>query len=172
MQGGASVERFELVLQGLSTPVGLQISALRVFGSEAAIQPDPFSYSLPEPAKFEALILEPTLEAFVRTKLPDNFENANLKLEPGRIVVRATVRVILPVAATAVCSLRVEEEKRLFVQLDSVEMLGAGVKGLVQKQIDAINPILDAAEWPLDLRIAEVRIEQERIVATGWVSPP
>lgn len=167
-----SVERWEVTLQGLVTPVGFKLDALRILGGEAGFGTDPFTYRLAEPADFEALILQESLGAFVRTKLPDNFEDATLTLEPERIVVRATVRVILPVSATAICTLRIEEGKRVFVVLESVEMLGAGVKGLVQKQIDAINPILDVSDWPAEAVLERIQIEAGRVVATGKLNPP
>lgn len=171
MAESVSVERWEVTLQGLVTPVGFKLNALRILGTEAGFGTDPFTYRLAEPADFEALILEESLESFVRTKLPDNFEDAKLALEPGRIVVKATVRVILPVSATAVCTLRIDEGKRIFVVLESVEMLGAGVKGLVQKQIDAINPILDVSEWPAEASLQSIAIEAGRVIAFGTLRP-
>lgn len=145
---------------------------MRLWGDGASLETEPLKYDVSGEARMQALIQQPALEAFLRRKLPDNMSNAEVSLEPGRIVVKATVKVIVPVAATAVCTLRVVDRSQIFVDLQSVEMLGAGVKSLVQKQIDAINPVLDSSDWPLQVHLDEVRIESGRIVAEGKVLPP
>lgn len=168
----ASIGPWEIAVQGFVTPVGLEIAAVRLWGEGASLETEPLKYALQGEAKLQALIHQASLEAFLRAKLPDNMSNAEVSLEPGKIVVKATVKVLLPVAATAICTLRIVDGSKIFVDLQSVEMLGAGVKSLVQKQIDAINPVLDAADWPVDVHLEEIRIESGRIVAEGTVVPP
>lgn len=168
----ASVGPWEVTLQNLVTPVGLEISAVRLWGDGARLQTEPFAYEMDGEADVEALILAPVLEAFVRTKVPDNVQDMSLELEPGIVRIVATVKVILPVTATAICTLRLEEGTKVLVELQSVEMLGAGVKSLVQKQLDAINPVLDVSTWPMDVHLTELRVEEGRLVATGKVKPP
>jgi hypothetical protein len=124
------------------------------------------------PASVEAMILCPHLEAFVLGKVPDNVQEISLKLEPGKILVKAVVRMILPMTANAVCTLRLADGKQVFVDVESVEMLGAGVKSLVQKQLDSINPVLDASSFPFEVTLDEVLVEEGRIVARGEVAPP
>lgn len=168
----AAVGPWEIAFQNFVTPVGLEIAAVRLWGEGASMETQPFRYAMQGYAKLQALIHQSSLEAFIRTKLPDNMSNAVVTLEPGKVIVKATVKVILPVTATTVCTLRVVEGKQIFVDLVSVEMLGAGVKSLVQKQIDAINPVLDAADWPVDVQLESVTIEAGRIVVEGTVTPP
>lgn len=168
----ASIGPWEIAVQGFITPVGLEIAAVRLWGEGASLETEPLQYALQGEARMQALIHEASLAEFLRRKLPDNMSNAEVALESGRIVVKATVKVLLPVAATAVCTLRVVDGSKIFVNLESVEMLGAGVKSLVQKQIDAINPVLDSSDWPLKVSLDEVRIEPGRIVAEGTVLPP
>ena len=168
----ASVGAWEVVLNDLVTPMGLTIAAVVVRGDGAKLRTEPFAYEMDGEADLEALIHESALEAFVKTKVPDNIQDIWLSLLPEKVHVRAVVRVILPVTANAVCTLRIEDEKRVFVELESVEVLGAGVKGLVQKQLDAINPVLDVADLPLEVRLTEIRIEEGRLVAVGKAKPP
>ena len=108
----------------------------------------------------------------MKTKVPDNVQEISLKLEPRQIRIQASVRLILPMTATALCTLRIEANKRVFVELQSVEILGAGVKGIVQKQLDAINPVLDVTPLPVDVSLDEIRIEEGRLVALGKLMPP
>ena len=168
----ASVGPWEVVLNDLVTPIGLNIAAVVIRGDGARVQTEPFAYELESEADLEALIHESALEAFVKTKVPDNIQDIWVSLVPDKVHVRAVVRMILPVTANAVCTLRIEEGKRVFVDLESVEVLGAGVKGLVQKQLDAINPVLDVADLPLEVRLTEMRIEEGRLIAVGKARPP
>jgi hypothetical protein len=172
MSQQASVGPWEIALQEVETPIGLVVSAVRLWGNGASFQTKPFSYQMQGKAEVEAMVHEAHLEAFVRTKLPDNLQNPKLKIEAGRIVLQATVRLILPVNATVVCTLAIEEKKRVMVVLESVEVLGAGVKGMVQKHIDAINPVLDAGELPFEVELQSVRLEPERLILTGDAVPP
>lgn len=168
----ASVGPWEIVLQDVETPVGLLVSAVRVWGDGATFETEPFRYAMEGEAEVEALILAPHLEAFLRQRVPDNVQEISLELVAGKVLVKAVVRVILPVSATAVCTLRLEEGKRLFVDLESAEALGAGVKSLVQKQLDAINPVLDASTFPFEVTLDEVRVEEGRVIALGRAVPP
>jgi hypothetical protein len=168
----ASVGAWEVVLNDLVTPVGLIIAAVVIRGDGAHVWTEPFSYEMESEADLEALIHESALEAFVKTKVPDNIQDIWVSLLPEKVHVRATVRMIIPVTANAVCTLRIEEGKRVFVDLESVEVLGAGVKGLVQKQLDAINPIVDVSELPFEVRLTEMRIEEGRLIAVGKARPP
>ena len=167
-----SVGAWEIVLNELVTPVGLTIAAVVIRGDGASVETEPFSYEMESEADLEALIHEAALEAFVKEKVPDNVQEIWLSLLPEKVHVRAVVRMILPVTANAVCTLRIEDGKRVFVELESVEVLGAGVKGLVQKQLDAINPVVDVSELPFEVRLTEIRIEEGRLVAVGKARPP
>src|SRR5688572_17138429 len=169
---GASVGAWEIVLNDLVTPIGLTIGAVVIHGDGASFKTEPFTYEMDGEADLEAMIHESALEAFVKTKVPDNVQEIWLSLLPKKVHVRAVVRMILPVTANAICTLRIEDGKRVFVELESVEVLGAGVKGLVQKQLDAINPVLDVADLPLEVRLTEIRIEEGRLVAVGKARPP
>jgi hypothetical protein len=166
-----SVGAWEVVLNDLRTPDGLLIAAARITGEGIRIRTSPFSYELDGEADLEAMIQEAALEAYVKSKVPDNVQDIWVSLLPDKVHVRAVVKMILPVTANAVCTLRVEEGKRVHVDLESVEVLGAGVKGLVQKQLDAINPVLDVADLPFEVRLSEVRVEEGRVVAVGTALP-
>jgi hypothetical protein len=168
----ASVGPWEIVLQNVVTPIGLEVAAVRLWGDGASFQTEPFQYQVDRPASVEAMILCSHLEAFILGKVPDNVQEISLKLEPGKILVKAVVRMILPMTANAVCTLRLVEGKQVFVDVESVEMLGAGVKSLVQKQLDSINPVLDASSFPFEVTLDEVLVEEGRIVARGKVAPP
>lgn len=168
----ASIGPWEIAFQDFMTPVGLVVSAVRLWGDGAALQTEPFTYTLQNDARVQALIHQASLEAFIKTNLPDNMSDVSVTLKPGKVVVKGKVKVILPVGVTATCTLRVVEGTKVYVDLETVEMLGAGVKTLVQKQIDAINPVLDTADWPVDVNLDEVRVEKGRVVAEGTVVPP
>ena len=168
----ASVGAWEIVLNDLVTPIGLTIAAVVMHGDGARFQTEPFAYEMDGEVDLEAMIHESALEAFVKSKVPENVQEIWLSLLPDKVHIRAVVKMLLPVTANAVCTLRIEDGERVFVVLESAEALGAGIKGLVQKQLDAINPVLDVSDIPFEVRLTEIRIEEGRLVATGKAKPP
>jgi hypothetical protein len=59
------------------------------------------------------------------------------------------------------------DETKVFVDVEEVQMLGAGVKELVQGQLDQMNPIVDVAQFPIQMRIHEIVVDDGAVILRG-----
>lgn len=94
-----------------------------------------------------------------------------LHITPKGIVVTASIRVLIELKGNALCQLRIEDRKRIIVVLEEVDVMGVGAKGLVQNQIDQINPVLDAADLPFNIELTEVELRSGELVIRGTANP-
>lgn len=167
----ASFESLDLKVGRVSTPAGIIVDSIEIVAKEAAYESDPQKFGLKEPALFKGIVLEGDLKKFVCERTPEGIEIDSIKLLPGKIVVEAAVSMIIRVGGTAECSLHVEDQRRLVIRADSVDVMGGSMKSLVQKQLDGMNPLLDVSELPFDIRLHAVEIEAGRIVLGGTLAP-
>ena len=97
---------------------------------------------------------------------PGGLKDFQVELKDGKIFVRASLMIM---KAHAVCTLRIENKKTLFVDLESVDVMGVGARNLVQSQLDKINPILDTNDLPVDAELTDYEISDGRLVLHGTI---
>lgn len=166
----------EARLYNLKTPMGLVLKEVRVKGvnlvaslpGEKSAKP---VVEILEPATFEAFVDAEALKVFLDDRAPGGLRDFEIELVPGKIIAKATATVVIPIRASAVCTLRLEGERQLFVDIESVDLMGVGAKGLVEGQLAKVNPVLDAADLPLDIRLKEVEIVDGAIKLSGTGRP-
>ena len=148
-------------------PMGLQIASLEVTGSGFTLESSPFRISGTSPCAVRATVIESDVASFLRVKAPANITFQSVRLADGHIHIAAAMQVLITIMAHAVCRLVIVDKKQLVVELVSVEVLGMGGKSLVQKQLDAINPLIDVADLPLPMELRAVETLDGQIVLTG-----
>jgi hypothetical protein len=118
-------------------------------------------------------VSEASLAAFLEAQAPAGLRDFKVEARDGKLYVKAVKTVIVAIPATAVCALRIEDRRRLMVELESVEVAGGtSIKTLVQNQLDRINPIVDAADLPMvQATLDEVRMEGGGVILIGQVQP-
>ena len=158
-------------LERLKLPMGLVLDRVDISGENVHLEGDPFKIELEKPGALEVVVSEKSLEAFLNEKAPGGLSGFEATLVNDKIYIQANMQMILTIRAAAVCTLRVEGGKQLFVDLESVDVLGVGAKNLVQKQLDSLNPILDASDLPLDATITSAKVAKGEIVVRGEVEP-
>lgn len=153
--------------------MGLRVDDVRLYGRGLHLVREPFAAQLQSPGKLEVFVSETSLAEFLERQAPAGLKDFKVEARDGKLFVKAVKTMIVAIPATAVCALRVEEGKRLMVDLESVEVAGgASIKTLVQNQLDRINPIVDAADLPMvNATIEEVRMENGGVILTGQVVP-
>ena len=95
----------------------------------------------------------------------------SVRAEDGKLHVRAKKTLLVELKVTAVATLRIVGGKQMWIDVESVDVMGAGAKNLVQSQIAKINPVLDAADLPLDATLESVEVGEGKVVLHGTVSP-
>jgi hypothetical protein len=166
------VGEFTAHLRNLLLPMGLRVDDVRLSGKGLHIERSPFVITLAEPGEMEVFVGEAALSEFLDAKAPAGLRKFKVTAADGKLHVDAVKTVLVDLKANAVCSLRIEEGRRLMVNIESVDVAGAGIKNLLQNQLDKVNPILDAADFPVDVVLETVKAENGGVFLFGRVSPP
>jgi hypothetical protein len=160
------IGKFEASFHEVRLPMGLTLERVLLAAPDGGlIDKDPFRLEMPELGTIEARVTAAALQDFLEMKSPGGLSGFKIELEEGKVYVQATARVIMEVRASAVCTLSIHDGRKLFVDLESVDVMGlGGMRSLVQSQLDQVNPVLDVSEIPLHV------VLQEAIVADGAVT--
>ncbi len=158
-------------LHGLTLPMGLTLSRILVRGAGLSWQKEPFKLSMPTPGTFEAHVTQEELASFLNKQAPGGLKNFRVQARGGKLYLDAVKSVLIDVPAKAVCTLRIVDGRQLFVDLESVEIMGAGAKNLVQAQLDKINPVVDVAEFPVAAELSEVVTDNGEVMMKGTIAP-
>jgi hypothetical protein len=166
-----TVRAFGASFDGLALPVGITIDHVMIEGADATIKHDPFQINLLTPGRFEAHVGERNLAAFLNKEAPGGLKDFLVTIQDGKLYVTAIAKMLFEIKAEAVCTLRVVDGKLLYVDLESVEMMGVGAKALVEQQLDKVNPVLNAAEFPLKVTIERVDARDGEVILFGTAEP-
>lgn len=161
MAGDWKVNGIGVRIEGLSLPMGLVIDEAAVSGRDVAVSRDPFSVTLGNDAEALVRVSCESIQRFLSTLDLGGLRDIAVSTQDGLLRVSGTAVVLVPIRATALCALEVEEDIRVNVALKSAEP-GAAF-GIIQKQLSGINPILDLTSLPINLVIEQIS------VADGWV---
>lgn len=166
-----SVGQFEATFRNLKTPMGLVIDEARLACVNTVVRTDPFKVEMLEPGTIEAKIGEQALAVFLEQKAPGGMRGFEIELKDGKVYVQASITMIIPMRVSAVCTLRIEGERQVFVDLASVDVMGVGATGLVEGHIAKINPVLDVADLPIDVRLKTIEVVDGKVVVKGEAKP-
>jgi hypothetical protein len=165
------VAGFSAQLNRLKLPMGLTVDVVRISGNSASLTTDPVEFSLEDWGAIEAEVAAADLADFLTTQAPSSLKDFDVAIANGFIDVTATAKVIVELRATAKCYLSIRGGgKQLFVELDSVDGL-AMAKGMIQGQLDQINPVLDAAQLPLEVVFENASAQEGKITLRGKARP-
>ena len=162
---------FAFSVEDVLLPMGLTVSSVQVQGFGAALDSKPFALRLPQPGTMQAHVLETDLATFLERQAPAGMHDFSVRAEDGKLHVRAKKTLLVELKVTAVATLRIVGGKQMWIDVESVDVMGAGAKNLVQSQIAKINPVLDAADLPLDATLESVEVGEGKVVLHGTVSP-
>ena len=167
-----NVGYFEATFRDLLLPFGLKVDAVKLTAEDVKVAQHPFNLELPTHAKVLATVSQANLADFLNIEKPGGLSDFEVKLEAGKLYVSATAKVVFDIRANAVCSLEVRNDKEVWAVLESVDMLGVGAKGLVEKQLEKINPILDTEEFPFEMSITKITISEGELILIGTANMP
>jgi hypothetical protein len=170
--GPVSIGEISVTLRRVMTPIGLEVDTVVLGGSDVTIQPSPFAISGPTPISAEVTITAAAIQALLAEKAPGGLSGIQVVIDDGQIIVTGTKRILVDIPATAKCRLRIFEGSQIFVDLVSVEVLrGASLTNVIRSQIDALNPLIDAADLPIALTFSEIVSDEGTIRVRGSVPP-
>lgn len=151
--------------------MGLRVDDVRLSGQGLHMERSPFVITVPEPGRLEVFVSEASLAQFLETQSPAGLRKFEIEAKDGKLYVRAVKTVIVDLKANAVCSLVIKDGTKLMVELESVDMAGAGIKNLIESQLDKINPIFDTKDLPLNATLDSVTTDKGGVILTGSIAP-
>jgi hypothetical protein len=159
-----SAKALRLDLSGLVLPAGLTVDEAWLEAADLEVDLDSGSVALPAPGMMAARVSEASLTAFLERKAPPGLDGFEVRLANGFIHAAAVARVIIPIRGAAKCSLRIEDQTRLV--LDVVELdVPSAARGLVEGQLENLNPVFDAGQLRLPVRV----LLEDVAVRDGWI---
>lgn len=172
-QDSLDIAEFTAHLRNVTLPMGLIIDDIRIYGQGIHLDREPFAAKLAQPGRLEVFVSEAQLARFLEKLRPAGLRDFRVVATDGMLTVHAIKDLILPIPAVAVARLRIQDERQLFVDLESVQIAGAtSLKHMVQNQLDQINPILDAADLPMvRARLTQIVTDNGGVIVTGEVEP-
>lgn len=147
--------------------MGLVVDRIEIEGSQVSAETEPFRLELGTPAVVNAYVAALDIVEFLNLESPGGLKDFAISIRGGKLFVEATARVIVEVRAKAVCTLRIHEGQALYIDLETVDVMGLGAKNMVQGHLDQINPILDAKDLPVAMSIESVEADHDRVLLHG-----
>ena len=162
--GGLNVD-----IKGIELDFGLKIDSFEIKTGPANADIDPLKVRLDTPGTAKAIVTEQGIADFLEVKSPGNISNFSVKISGGQIYVSASANIVITLPVKAVCSLEIVDQNKLFVRLDSVDVMGGKAKGIVESQLEKVNPILDASDLPINVAFTSVEVDAGLVTLHGEV---
>lgn len=172
MTNEAKLESLVLDAHSIALPIGLVVDKFSMDIGQASAVIKPFNLSFQEPAKYEATVGQDSVADFLNKKGLGGLRDFGVKVANGKVVIEALARVIVELRVAVTCTLRVEDESKLFVDLESVSVPGPMARGLVEKELAKANPIFDLAEIAPTVKIVSVIADDGVILVRGTADWP
>lgn len=164
-----SADALSAEFHGLILPMGLRVDRLQVATGAARLEPEPFALRLARPGAVQATLKLKDVAAFLDAKAPGNLKDFRLHEHDGDLKVTAKAPFLVPIPVEALCRLEIVNQNQLHVRLLSVQVMGGQAKGMVEGILEKQNPILDAADLPVEVIFRSVEIQGETIFVKGDV---
>lgn len=164
------VETFGARFGRVRLPMGLVVDRISLGGTMAEIATDPFHLDLADWGDLEAELTSADLTDFLNLKSPANVRDFEVRVAHGLVEVTATAKVIVELRVTALCKLVIKDRRQLVVELDRVEGIPMA-HGMIQNQLDQINPVLDVSTLPLDVELDRIEANDNVVKLFGRARP-
>lgn len=168
----AQLESLVLDASQVKLPNGLVLDKFALDLPSASAQLKPFSLTLSAPAKFEATVSQTSVARFLNGQGIGGLKDFTAKVDDGVVVVEATARVIVELRVAVTCTLRIVDEDKLYIDLQSVSVPGPVARGIVEKELAKANPVLDLAVIAPTVKMRSVTAANGEILVQGTADWP
>jgi hypothetical protein len=167
--GIIKLDRLNMTAQKVTLPMGLVVEEITLKTESAGYDSRKNTLDMSKPGVVRARVTADDLANFLAGEFPAPLRDPKVELIPGFVLVSATAKVLIEITATAKCLLEVRNRSELHVVLVEVDK-GGPVQGLVEGQLDRINPVIKAEDFPIPVNLDTVEIGLDGIVLTGTFS--
>jgi hypothetical protein len=163
---------FEAALRDVELSMGLRVESVFLEGGGLQLLNHPFRAIAADPGKIRVVVLESALTDYVAKSPPWGMKNIRVTIADDRLYLDAVKNVLVDLKVHAVCKLRIENESSVFVDLEAVDVVGAGITQLVQSAIDKLNPIINTDMLPFPAKLKQIDLSHGKLTLLGEISPP
>ncbi|MBS1705899.1 MAG: LmeA family phospholipid-binding protein [Armatimonadetes bacterium] len=171
MESVVSCGHVDLRLDRLKLPNGLLVDSLSLDADNLQFDTQSKQASLATAGTCVATVSEQSLTEFLMAELPSAIRKVEVQCVGGRIQIAAIARVIVEIKALALCRLEIVDERELYVRLESVTP-GGPVEGIVESNLEKVNPVFKSEDIPFPVRMLEARVEHGKVQLICQVMPP
>lgn len=172
MKGSVRLNSFNAACRGLVLPNGMVVDELRLDSAGSTIKHKPFQILVDQPAKIKAFVGEASLASFLESESPGGLKGFRVQARDGVLTVDAKMKMVIDVPVHVKATLEIKNQAELHLVLQKVDVAGGPAKALVQGHIEKENPLFEADDLPLPVKLTGVRIEGGFIVLDGEALPP
>ena len=158
----------ETNLLHVTLPIGLVVDRIEFHGTNLRLAPKP---QLGGPVQMRVRISTGCLATFIESRAPKGIEGFQITTVGGKLLVEAHAKIaLLKTRVSAEVSMEIFEKRMIVAHLDSCSHNIA--TGLIEKQLAAINPVLNVADLPVRVQLDSIQIEGNKIVILGvaWLN--
>ncbi|MCG9894935.1 MAG: DUF2993 domain-containing protein [Fimbriimonadaceae bacterium] len=168
----------KLGIQGLKAEVlgialanGPTVDRLILSSGKAQGQSKPFRLDMDSPAEVTAILSQESLQAYLEHKRPGGLRDFQVWVADDRLYVKAKLKLVVELPVKAACRLEIVDGREIHVRLEAVDVAGGSAKNLVAGQLEKENPILDTAEFPMNLTLTRIEAVDGEIRVHGLALP-
>lgn len=166
MSSDLKFQQFQLACQGVTLPFGLVVDEISVRASDPVVNTDTGKITSIGDQQAFAVVSESSIAAYLRPQLPSAVKEADVFIGDGLLKIAAKVVVVFPISVNAYCRLEIVDGTQLTIRLHDVDP-GGPVRGMLEKYIDEINPILKSSDLPIPLEFTDVQLTDGAVRLTA-----
>ena len=155
------LQGLNLRLSGVDLPIGLRLDEVLLEARDAVFETDPWRIVVSEPGRAVVRISQESFAAYLEGQSPAGASGFKVEVADGLIKIAASATLVIQINVLIACRLEVVGGKQINLLLEGVSPPVA--QGMLQGQLEKLNPIIDLAGLPLNLTI------EEAVVADGWI---
>jgi hypothetical protein len=167
-QDPIKIGKATLRIEWLMTPFGLLIDEVELEGG-------PFDIDTEDPLKskgsgaFVATVKAQSIQVFLEKQSPAGLTGFEVVVDVEGVHVKAVKTVIVQIPVSAHSKLKLDSSSSLSIELISANAMGAGLNSLVSSQIQQLNPIVTAEQFPFPVEFESVEHIAEAVLVRGRI---
>lgn len=160
------VESVQLQCGSVQLPFGLTVDEIVIRGADLCLASESAELTDIGPHEAFAIVSEKNVEKYLQPLLPSAVKDAQVFIGDGLLKIAARAVIVFPISVQVYCQLEVVDGKEVYLRLHSVEP-GGPVRGMLEKYLEEVNPILRASDLPLPLRFRSVLLDSGSVTLNG-----
>ncbi len=172
MKNRAELASLQIGAVQITLPIGLVVDMFELKSGAIRANLNPFHLHLEHAAEFVARVTALQIAEFLEKKHKGGIREYQVQIQDGKLFVSGKIKMVVDMKVSAVCTLRIENSNKLFVDLISLSIPGNLAKAKVQKELEKANPLLDLDEIFPTAELSSLSLENDFVEIYGTIDVP